>query len=84
MARHLATCGRRVVGGADRLQEDLPGRHAEREHQRPIPVVRVEPVVAGAEGPREAEPEGFVTGPGDLEVHAALLSECDLAVVEVA
>src|SRR5262249_34886606 len=70
------------VGAADRLEEDLQRRHSERQHERPVPVVREEPVVPGAQRTGEAEQQGLVASARDLEEHLALLPECDLAVVD--
>ena len=84
MARHLAPARRGVVGRADRLQQHLVGRDAERERERAVAVVGEEPVVAGAQVTGEAEQQRFVAGAGDLEERPALLAQRDLAVVETA
>ena len=82
VARHLAAARRRVVGRADRLQQDLGRRDAEAEHERPVAVVREEPVVAGPQRAGQAEQQRLVAGAGDLEEDPALLLEGDLPVVE--
>jgi hypothetical protein len=83
VARHLAAARRRVGGGADGLQQDLLGGSAEAEHEGPVPVVGEEPVRPGAQLPSQAEQQGLVTRPGDLEENPALLLQGDLAIVEV-
>src|SRR4029453_3713567 len=47
-----------------------------------VPVVREDPVVAGAQRPGEAEQQRLVAGARDLEEHLALLAERDLGVVD--
>ena len=58
------------------------GRDAERERERAIAVVGEEPVVARAQRTGEPEQQRFVARAGDLEEHAVLLAQRDLAVVE--
>ena len=82
MARHLAPARRGIGGRADRLQQHLLGRDAEREHERAVAVVGEEPVVPGAQVAREAEQQRFVAGARDLEERPVLLAQGDLAVVE--
>ena len=47
--RHLTPAGVGVVLGAHRREQHLERGHAERQAQRAVAVVRVEPVVAGAQ-----------------------------------
>src|SRR4029450_5988590 len=82
VTRHLATTRRGVVRAADRLKQDLERRDAETKDEGTVPVVREEPVVAGAQRPGEAEQQRLVAGARDLEEHLALLAERDLAVVD--
>ena len=80
--RHLASARRRVVRRPDRLEQDLVRADPEPEHERLVAVVREEPVVAGAEMAGEAEQQRLVSGSRDLEEHAALALQVDLAVVD--
>jgi hypothetical protein len=80
--RHLAAAGRGVIGRAHRLEQDLLGRDAEPQHEGEVAVVGEEPVVARPELVGEAEQQGLVARARDLEEHAALLLQCDLAVVD--
>ena len=82
VARHLPARRGRVLGRADRLEEDLPGRDPEGEDERPVPVVGEEPVVAGPQRPGQAGEQRLMAGAGDLEEGPALLLEDDLPVVE--
>ena len=67
---------------ADRREQHLERRDAEREAERAIAVVREEPVVAGAQVQTGGDQHGFVTGAADLEERLALILELNLLVVE--
>ncbi|GIU90119.1 MAG: hypothetical protein KatS3mg010_1218 [Acidimicrobiia bacterium] len=82
VARHLPAARGRVVTGADRLQEDVERRDAQREHERAVAVVGEEPVVSGPQRAREPEQQRLVARAGDLEEDLRLLAQHDLAVVE--
>ena len=79
---HLPTPRRRVGGAAHRLEQDRGRRDAEPEHERLVPVVREEPVVRRPQLPGQPEEQRLVTGARDLEEHARLLLQRDLAVVD--
>ena len=81
--RHLPAGVGRVVHGADRREEHLERRHAERQAERAIAVVREEPVVAGAELQAGRDEDGFVAGAADLEERFLLVLELDLLVVDL-
>ena len=81
--RHLAAAARRIVLGADRREQHLERRHAEREAERAIAVVREEPVVAGAQVQAGGHEHGLVPGAADLEECLALVLELDLLVVDL-
>ncbi len=81
MARHLAAAGCRVGGCADRLQQHLGRRNAERERERAVAVVGEEPVVPRAQVAREPEQQRLVARARDLEERAVLLAQRDLTVV---
>ena len=79
---HLPAAGARVVLRPDRAQHHLVGRHAELEHQGPVAVVGVEPVVAGLEDQARRDEHRLVAGAADLEEDPVLALELDLLVVE--
>ena len=84
MRRHLATTGGRVGLGADGLQEMVQRGLAEREHHRPVAVVRVEPVLPGDAVLGDGHADSLVTGTGNLEEDLVLALQADLAVVDAA
>ena len=65
-------------------EQHLERRHAEREAQRAIAIVRIEPVVARAQVHAGGGQHRFVAGAADLEEDQALVLELDLLVVEAA
>src|SRR5213079_1135364 len=81
--RHLAAAGTRVVLRADGAQEHLERRHAERETERAIAVVREEPVVARFERHAGRDEHAFMARAADLEEDQALVLELNLLVVEL-
>ena len=80
---HLSSAVARVERRADAGEQHLERGHAELKAERPIAVVRMEPVVAGLEGHPGSDLHGFVAGAADLEEDAALVAELDLLVVEL-
>ena len=66
------------------MQQHLERGDTERERERPVAVVREEPVVAGPQVAGEAEQQRLVARARDLEERAVLLAQRDLAVVEEA
>ena len=80
--RHLPATGVRVVLGTHGALEHLERRHTEREAERAIPVIGVEPVVAGAQMCGRRHADRFMAGAADLEEDQALVLELDLLVVE--
>ncbi len=82
--RHLPAARARVVGRADRLEQHVVGRHAELEAERPVAIVRVEPVVGRAQGETGCRQDCFVARAADLEEDLILALELDLFVVDTA
>ena len=80
--RHLAAGVGRVVLRADGGQKHLARRHAERQAERAIAVVREEPVVARAQLLAGGDEDGLVAGAADLEERLLLVLELDLLVVD--
>ena len=80
--RHLPAAGIRIVLGADRREQHLERRHAERQAQRAIAVVRIEPVVSGPQVHAGRGQHGFVSRAADLEKDQALVLELDFLVVD--
>ncbi len=64
---HLPAAARGVVSGGDPLEQHLVGGDAEPQAERAVPVVGVEPVVAGLEVEGRADENGLVARAADLE-----------------
>ena len=82
VAWHLATTRVRVSLRAYSLIQHLFRRHAERQHQRPIPVVGKEVVVARTQEVTSAYERHLMTGTRDLKVDLVLPLHRDLAVIQ--
>jgi len=82
--RHLASARRGIVFRADRGEQHVERRHAERETQRAIAVVGAEPVVARFQHERRGGQHRFVPGAADLKEDVVLLFELNLLVVKLA
>ena len=80
--RHLAPAGTGIVGRADTLQKHVVRLDAERQAQRAIAVVRIEPVVARLQREAGGHADGLVPGAGHLEVDFLLALEQDFPVVD--
>ena len=81
---HLPAAARGIVRSADRLQQMLVRRHAERERQRTVAVVEIEPVGGRTEVPGNGDLDPFVPRARDLEEDLVLPLELDLLVVRAA
>ena len=82
MRGHLPTARVGVVRGRDRRQQHLRRCHPEREAQRPVAVVGVEPVVPGLEDLPGHHLYRLVPGARDLEEDLVLTLELDFLVVQ--
>ncbi len=82
MRRHLPAAGRRIVRGANRLQEHVVRRHAQHQHQRAIAIVGEKPVVAGLQQQTRRGENSLVPRTADLKEDLVLPLELDFAVVE--
>ena len=82
--RHLAAAGVRIVGGAHGFQQLLVRRHAQRQAERAVAVVRIEPVVARPHRQSGGDQQRLVPGAGDLEEDLLLALQQDLAIVQLA
>ena len=80
---HLAAARVRVVLRADGAQQHLERRHAEREAQRAVAVVRMKPVVRRLQDHARGGEDRFVPGAADLEEDQALVLELDFLVVQL-
>ena len=80
--RHLPATGVGVVGGAHGGEQHLRRRHAERQAQRAVAVVGIEPVVRWPQRFARRNEHGFVARPRNLEKDLVLPLELDLLVVE--
>ena len=82
--RHLPAARRRVVLRPDRGEQHFVGGHAERQAERPVAIVGIEPVVGGLELHAGGDQDGLVAGAADLEEDQALVLELDFLVVNPA
>jgi hypothetical protein len=82
--RHLPSAAGRVRRRAHGLQQHLLHRVAQREAQRTVAIVGIEPVVAGLQSHARRHQKGLVAGAGDLEKDLLLPLEQDLAIVRAA
>ena len=80
--RHLAPARRRVCRRAHRLLQHLVRRHAQREAERAVAVIRIDPVVPAAQRHAGRHLHRLVTGARNLEVDAVLPLQRHLAVVQ--
>ena len=67
---HLTAAARLVVREPTPARNISSGVIAEREAQRAVAIVRVEPVVAGAKRQAGRDQDGFVARAADLEIDA--------------
>ncbi len=81
--RHLPAAGGRIVLRGDARQQHLERRHAERQAERPVAIVRIEPVVGGLEHHAGGGQDRFVSGAADLEEDEALVLELNFLVVQL-
>ena len=84
VGRHLAPPGVRILARARGAEEHLERGHAELQGEGPVPVVRVEPVVARPEHHARGYQDRLVARSADLEVDLVLALELYLLVVELA
>jgi len=82
--RHLTTARGGVCRRSNRLQEHIRRRHAEREAEGTIPIVRKEPVDARTKGQSRTHLKSLVTGTGDLKEDLLLSLEQNLAIINPA
>src|SRR5215207_9873198 len=75
MDRQLAAAGMRVVGAAERAEEDLVRGHAEGKRDRHVAVVEPRRVLPGADGGGDADLRNLVAARGEDEVGLALAGE---------
>ena len=81
--RHLPAAGCRIVRGADRAEEHVERRDADRQRQRAIAVIREEPVVPRSKVLPGRDEHGLVPRAADLEKCLALILELNLLVVDL-
>src|SRR6266436_4122112 len=82
MGGHLAAAGGRVGSGSDGGEQHLGCSDAERQAQRAIAVIGVDPILFRTKGQRRGHLHSFMTGAADLEKDAVLSFEGDLPIVE--
>ena len=83
MGGHLAAAARRIGLGPHALQELLHGIDAERQGQRAVTVVEIEPVGPGAEEVGQRDLDRLVAGTRNQEEDLALLVQLRFTVVDV-
>ena len=81
---HLPPAGVGIVGRAHGFQQLLVRRHAQRETERAVAIVGIEPVVARAQRQSGGHQQRFVSRAGDLEENLLLALEQDFAIVDPA
>ena len=79
---HLPATGVRVVGGSHPGKQHFRGRHAERQGERAVAVVGIEPVVRRPQRLACGHEHGFVTRARNLKKDLVLALELDLLVVD--
>ena len=82
VARHLSTARSGVDCGANCFVQHFGWRDSEREAQRAIAVVRVEPIVGGLENHSCCSEHRFVASPGNLEEDLVLTFQLNFFVVQ--
>ena len=83
MRGHLPAAVGGIVLGADRGEEHLERRDAERQAERAVAVIREQPVDARTQLPAGGDQHRLVTGAADLEEALALVLDLDLLVVDL-
>ena len=84
MRRHLAAAGCDIGARAHGRQQHLCRRDAQRQAQRAVAVIGIEPVLPAPESHARGGRDGFVARAADLEENAVLALQQDLAVVQAA
>ena len=82
--RHLPAARGRVVLRPDRGEQHFVGGHADRQAERAVAIVGIEPVVGGLELHARGDEHGLVAGAADLKEDQALVLELDFLVVDPA
>src|SRR5690242_18202553 len=80
--RHLPSPRTRVLGGAYRLKEHVVGLYAQSKAQRPVAVVRVEPIVPRLEGQSGSDTDPLMPGARHLKKDLLLSFEQDFPVID--
>src|ERR1700739_1478691 len=79
---HLSAAGAGIVLGAYSLKKGFKRSHAQREAERAVPVIRVNPIDAGTEKQAGRGGDRFMAGTGNLEINFVLAFELDFPVVK--
>src|SRR5579864_9288459 len=79
--RHLPATGTGIIGRAHGLEQHLVGSSPQGKHQRPVTVIRIEPVVRWPEAEGGSDADRFMPSPGNLKENLLLPLEQDLAIV---
>ncbi len=82
--RHLPAAGTGIVRRAYRLQKLVVRSQSQRQTQRAVTIVGIEPVITWLHGQGSRYDQGFMSGARNLEEDLLLVLEYDLAVVEFA
>ena len=67
MRRHLPSAGSGVARRAHGLQQHIFGRHAQRQRQSPVAIIRIKPIVPGSQRHARRDLDGFMPRAADLE-----------------
>ncbi len=82
--RHLPPARGRIGGRAGGLLQHFVRRHAQRQAQGAVAVVRIDPILAGAQRHARGHLERFVPGAADLEEDPVLPLQRHFPVVQPA
>ncbi len=82
MRGHLPATGAGIVSRAHGVQEHFVRSGTQRETERAVPIVRIEPVVTRLQGKSRGHAHRFMPRAGDLEEDLLLTLEHDLPIVD--
>ncbi len=80
--RHLPSAGTGIVNSPEALQQLLIRSHAQSEAERPVAIIRIEPVVARLQKKPRNHVNGFMTRAGNLEEYLLLPLEQNFTIVK--
>ena len=82
MGGHLASAGSGIRGRATACSSMSLSCDTERKAKRAIPIIGIEPIVAGPQAHPGGDLDGFMAGAADLKINFVLPLQQDLAVID--